>query len=620
MKEPQAPHGFCAWAVLLGLLFLAGGAGGQTKADFASSFYAVAFDPSSPAFTFMSVDSLGRRQLSLSPVIPSALANGPFALERLNSSRFRYIFHGPGGNSAPSWEIELSERTMTLRSRYVSGAPSLPWTVAIDQQRNHATLLGLMSQDGSIKLPALLHLPDQGTFRISALPNRRHSLGYQAAQEKVQIAFPAATLERPLLEYHWQVVDIYPPVAGVAGDARFDGFRRNWLNIFQISPQWRMLANHASSDTCVFCYYEYADVARRTPALAKGLAALDMVRQTLDRIIHGANGYGMPGHGAFPEFSSDALPSLLIAAEDYVEGAKDLGWLKANYAQLRAWTEKMLATDHDGSGLIQYGLSGNSGSWPEQLRYRPANWWDTIGFGHQDAYANALAYRALGGMERMAQQAGQPADQRRYGRAADKLRAAYLPTFYNPATGVLAGWRSADGQLHDYYFLWVNGIAIHYGLVPTDKANSILDRLLAKMKEAGYARFDLGLPGNLIPVARKDYVDLNRRFGGGAKEDNSDGFQIYENGGATACFAYFTLAALYDLGRVAEADRILFPMLDAFAKGAFQGRAANGLSYDWKAWDGAPWGYEGFLVDNYYALLAVLDRQAALRRMPQRGK
>jgi hypothetical protein len=32
------------------------------------------------------------------------------------------------------------------------------------------------------------------------------------------------------------------------------------------------------------------------------------------------------------------------------------------------------------------------------------------------------------------------------------------------------------------------------------------------------------------------------------------------------------------------------------------------MSKDWKAWDGTPWGYEGFLVDNYHALLAVLRR------------
>ena len=46
--------------------------------------------------------------------------------------------------------------------------------------------------------------------------------------------------------------------------------------------------------------------------------------------------------------------------------------------------------------------------------------------------------------------------------------------------------------------------------------------------------------------------------------DNSDGFQNYENGGATGCFAFFTLAALYDLGRKEEADRILFAMLGEY--------------------------------------------------------
>jgi hypothetical protein len=193
------------------------------------------------------------------------------------------------------------------------------------------------------------------------------------------------------------------------------------------------------------------------------------------------------------------------------------------------------------------------------------------------------------------------------------LRAAYLGAFFNPATGVLAGWRSADGQLHDYYFPWVNGIAIHYGLVPKEQANAILDRLLAKFKEVGYTRFDLGLPGNLMSVPRKDYVHWERRWGGGEREDNADGFQKYENGGATACFAYFTLAALYDLGRRNEADRILFPLLEAFEEGAFQGQGANGMSRDWKAWDGTPWGYEGFLVDNYYALLAVLARERVIK-------
>ena len=208
-------------------------------------------------------------------------------------------------------------------------------------------------------------------------------------------------------------------------------------------------------------------------------------------------------------------------------------------------------------------------------------------------------------MEKLAGDLGKAGDAARYRAAADRLRDVYFKTFYNPATGVLAGWKSADGQLHDYYFLFVNGIAIHYGLVPRQQANAIMDKLLAKMKAVGYTRFDLGLPGNLIPVLRKDYVDKNPRFGGGKREDNTDGFQIYENGGATGCYAYFTLAALYDLGRRDEADHILFPMLDAFDKGGFSGRGANGNTNDWRTWDGTAWGYEGFLVQQ---LLHALGR------------
>lgn len=70
------------------------------------------------------------------------------------------------------------------------------------------------------------------------------------------------------------------------------------------------------------------------------------------------------------------------------------------------------------------------------------------------------------------------------------------------------------------------------------------------------------------------------------------------------------LASLYDLGRRAEADAILFPVLEEYDRGGFEGRDASGRSNDWRMWDGTPMGYEGFLVDNYYTLLAVPLRQA----------
>ena len=52
----------------------------------------------------------------------------------------------------------------------------------------------------------------------------------------------------------------------------------------------------------------------------------------------------------------------------------------------------------------------------------------------------------------------------------------------------------------------VNGMAIAFGLVPDDLANQIMDRIMAKMREVGYTRFDLGLPWQLVPVPKDDYL------------------------------------------------------------------------------------------------------------------
>jgi len=342
------------------------------------------------------------------------------------------------------------------------------------------------------------------------------------------------------------------------------------------------------------------------------LKALDLIRQTLDRYLSGMKAYGLanyvPNDPTLPYDFTDTYPSLLIAAFDYVRGSNDEVWLKQNYPGLKRWATTMLAMDREGTGLLEYPVSGNSGSWDKKFTSHAANWWDDIGFGHLDAYSNALAYHSLVGMAELARRANHPEDARRYAARAEKLRSVYFDTFYNPATGVLAGWKSSDGQLHDYYFTFVNSTAIVYGLVPPDKANKIMDRMLAKMKEVGYTHFEYGLPGNLIPIRRGDYLEPRADWGGGPKEDGTDGFQKYENGGATACFAYFTLQALYQLGRHKEADAILFPMLKSFEEGGFQGTAPNGKSYDWKSWDGKPYGYEGLLVDGCLTLLAVLSR------------
>jgi len=588
-----------------------------------SAFLRVEMSAQQPGFSVLAVDSLGKNKLDVNAMLSAPVAVTGFHPGRDGKSIEYRAAEAQGG---PAWAFEFGERRITIRSSYSKQHPPQPLLLNFNSVLCHPTLLGLFNDDGAIRLPALLHFPDHGTFRITTA-SKGLALGYDSRRDEeatvsfvtssggeknfVRVTFPPATADRPRIEYELEVVAIYPPAPGIADDPRYDGYRRNFLNILQLNPRLRVLANHAASDPCAFTLYEYSAVAVHVPPLAEGLSALDILRQSLDRYAGGLKAYGMPFYGGdkkVPYDFLDTYPSLVIAASDYVTTSRDKAWLVKNYAVVKRWADKMIEFDRDGDGFMEYPLSGNSGSWPVEIKTRPSNWWDCIGFAHKDAYSNALAYHAFGVMAGLARMAGRMRDAELYDSRARKLKAAYYNTFYNPATGVLAGWKSVDGKLHDYYFLFVNGAAVTYGLVTPEQGNQIWDKLLAKMKEVGYDRFDLGLPGNLIPVRREDYVHLVKRSGGPERADGSDGFQIYENGGASSCFSYFTIQALRKLGRNSEADAILFPVLQAFENGAFQGRAPNGLSYDWKDWNGGPHGYEGFLVDNYMTLLCAMPR------------
>jgi len=571
-----------------------------------SDYLSVDFPEDQLGLRSLGVDGLGNGRTTRNLLLPPDGAHPDYKSIVVfgTGGQHAQFFRKTAPDEAPAeWDIRFSRREVKATSTWSRDPSPEPFTLTFDTHACYATLLGLFDAKGDIELPAILHLPGYGTLQITAADSGR-SVGYASGKGWLKVTFPPADEAHPSVEYRWTVATVHPEVAEADGNPSYDGFRRNWLNILQLNPNRRLLSNNTNSDVCGFCYYEYADIALDTPPLVGDLRAIDVVRQSLDRILGGTKAYGMPGYGDFPEDTSDTAPSLLIAAYDCFLGRRDKAWLAARYPQLRAIAEKMLATDTDGDGLVKYVATGNSGSWNEgQPRVRPSNWWDTIGFGHEDAYSNALAYRALRAMAVMAAENRGDAD--RYSALAERLRAAYFPAFYNPATGLLAGWRSADGNIHDYAFTFVNGIAVLYGLVPDYKAAPIMDRLWQRMREVGYTRFRLGLPGNLVPVARRDYAHKDPRYGGGLREDNADGFQIYENGGATACYAYFTIAAFDKVGQHARAREILLPILAAFDAREFEGTGANHLTNDWRKWDGTAEGYEGFLTDNYYALLAV---------------
>jgi len=614
-------------AVIAGLvLSLPGGIAGPAKPpDFRSPYLAVGLSPDAPAFSFFAIDSLGGGKLDENPILKEEPAGAPLRLEAKGGGQFVYTAKAADGRPASVWSVAIEERKLTLRSEAAPGLSVPPFVLAFDQKANHATLLGLMKPgERFMSLPCVLHMPDRGSVRITAdAPgiNLEYDARRYVKQPFVRVAFPAATSARPNIVYRLDIAAVYPTAPGLESDRRLDGFRRSFLNIFQVNPRVQMLANNASSDPVPFTLYMDALVAAAAPPLAEGLAALDLVRMTLDRYLAGAKGYGLIGYAVEPGEadlvawkapwnSLDAYPSLLQAACTYALASGDAAWARARYDKLAVWAKQMMAADKNGNGLIEHPHTGNSGDRATADR-RPSNWWDTINFGHEDAYSNALAYRACRQFSELASSLDRPADAKTYGDKADKLKAAFSAAFMNPATGLLAGWKSADGKLHDYAFTFVNGIAVSFGLLDPAGANAVMDKLLQKMAGVGFTNFRLGLPGNLVPVRKEDYVFHNwagaRAVGEPFQDDGRDAFQIYENGGATACYAYFTIKALYQLGRRDDARRIFYPMLESFAAGDFQGFCADGKSKDWRDWTGGCHGYEGLLTDGYLALLCVLD-------------
>jgi hypothetical protein len=584
--------------------------------SYESKFYKIQLTDSLPFIKYFSVDALGEGKIGYNPIQWRVeKVQGEYELFKTADNEVQICPKGERDN--PRWGLQCEQKKFVLTSFPSGSDDRAAVTFRFDKHKNHATLLGLMPGKRKTALPAVLHMPDMGSLRVSA--GVGVLVDYNArrnqAEEFISVSLPPANKEQGVLKYSFDVTSIYPHFKGVE-QPKFAGLRRNYLSLFQVNPTFRALANNSTSDVVAFNLFFSSMLALATPPLADSLRVLDILKMTVERYLDGMKGYGIVGYvdgyeGAdvagwtTPYDALDTYPSLVISACNYIKGSGDNAWAQKYYARIKEWMDRQMSKDRDGNGLVEYELSGNSGSWDGT--YRPANWWDTIGFGHEDAYSNAITYEALNLMSLVAKTIGKSEDAQLYRAQAERMKKSYFKTFYNPATGVLAGWKSKDGKLHDYYFLMVNSMAVHYGLVPADQARKIMLTFWNKMREVGFTNFTLGVPGNLVSVRHEDYMHHDPRWGGGLLEDGSDAFQRYENGGASLNYSYFVLEAFKKTGLAVQYQRIADGLLEAINAGAFQGSCMEGgMTKDWKTWSGDCWGYEGFLSDGYLVMLAFV--------------
>jgi hypothetical protein len=225
-----------------------------------------------------------------------------------------------------------------------------------------------------------------------------------------------------------------------------------------------------------------------------------------------------------------------------------------------------------------------------------------------------MIYRAWRCLAELEGQLGRADKQKHFTALAERLKASYFKTLYNPATGWLAWWKSADGMLHDYATPIVNGLAIEYGLVDANTGRQILSRLRKKMDDARFMRFDLGLPCTLNPVLKADYLQPDG-LGMPHRQDGTDTFQDYMNGGISAGHTLHFIMAYHVVGEPEKGDEMLRAMMGRQANVGFQNGVQNkgNEGIDWTDWKGAPKGYEGYLADVFMFMQAAVLREPSLR-------
>jgi len=382
--------------------------------------------------------------------------------------------------------------------------------------------------------------------------------------------------------------------------------RRNWGPGLMFRAELAGFSNNALSTNCHLSQTGVTDLAAYTAPPKYGPAPVELARYTITLALKDGRGYGDSR-----EHYQDSDPSVLNATGRIHQAAPNTEWLADVWPFIRRTTERILSKV-DRRGLVVAPLAtGNYGN-----KGHVTNAWDCVNFGHYDGYSMVETYRAFRNIIAVARAAGDKPFSARVQHAANTMRRAFEPCFYNPKTGWLGSWRSKDGELHDYGHLCVNAPACLYGLVSPSKAQKILQRMEARRLELGLNNFRWGLPSALIPIRPGDYqggyMD-NPIWGKGVRDDGADGFGIYCNGTLTLCNAHYYIRAMSVFGFQKVADQMCDEILEGHALGRMIGGVRSGTEF--YTFEGVACGYEGPIVLQFPVLLAIAQHRGLVKAL-----
>ncbi|MBP6506272.1 MAG: hypothetical protein KA257_01795 [Opitutaceae bacterium] len=611
---------------------------------FETNTFAVGFYLSRPGFSFLSLtgedptlaehNTLFLRPgafwqgprlhaVGAAPAMDTAVRFNATGTTTVKDNTITYDFTSDGQHYTLGWTV--TPRGLRLHARRVSETTrqvwqSSAWTLALRNSVAPSHTLGRLlpsGETGGVALPAILHLPRFGSLRLTAdsaqvtlRTDVFRSLDCNTVELKLgeeRLANGTYLLPAGLFEATIELTPVTPPalLRADAPEAARLALARTAYTALTYRPDMGTLSNNGASMPCAICMDTWSSFIFALGEIVPGLDAAELLRTSLERWLDGGQSYAggrllQDGklHEAEDEYLMTGAAGLRGLA-DYLAHRATPEWFALRLPRIRARLAAMRARDLDGDGLIESawrtGVSG-TGQWS-------TCWFDVVSFGWKDAFANAILYPALRSLAATFAQHDLAEEAAALTAWADRLEENYLPTFHNPATGWIAGWRCKADQLHDYAFLAVNGAAITAGLVPLPLARDICERLLHEMAHVAVPAATHGLPGNLRPIPDSDLADIMQGYPMG----------YYQNGGRTHAQTRHFVMALYRCGLDAPADRILLELCTGLAEAQVFGGNQSGV--DWRGWDDRPCGYEGLLTDQFGVLEAVFHRygQAAPR-------
>jgi hypothetical protein len=235
-------------------------AGAQEDVDrylvFTSDSIEARLSPTAPEFVSLNIDGLGKAKRGANIMQPPSAMGFTIsdAAPGSTAHRIEYRSVGQSPTDPPAWTIELSNKKIQLTTEWRPGPITAPFVFRFDLAKCHSTVLGVFASDGNLRLPALVHLPGQGSMRLTVDGAEGVVAGYHSERRSTlaTLTLPAATSAATRVVYTLEVTAIYPRLPGIEDDARFDAFKRNWLNVMQLNPGVKALANNTASAYSAF--------------------------------------------------------------------------------------------------------------------------------------------------------------------------------------------------------------------------------------------------------------------------------------------------------------------------------------------------------------------------------